>query len=75
MYLVNFNLIYLSYLGSPTIFFSVRRIDCNTLAVVEHAFSSDSAHHIRFNRERCWPAKKNFVSRKLAEAIEIDCHL
>lgn len=51
---------------------SVRKMDCNSSAVAEHAHSSDTSHFIRFDKVKVLAREKNFVSRKLAEAIEID---
>ncbi|XP_045534547.1 uncharacterized protein LOC123721120 [Papilio machaon] len=48
----------------------MRKLDSNTSAVAEHALTSNS-HYIRFDRVKVLARDKNFVSRKLLEAIEI----
>ncbi|XP_045535441.1 uncharacterized protein LOC123721261 [Papilio machaon] len=48
----------------------MRKLDSNTSAVAEHALTSNS-HYIRFDRVKVLARDKDFVSRKLLEAIEI----
>ncbi|XP_013142202.1 PREDICTED: uncharacterized protein LOC106106200 [Papilio polytes] len=50
---------------------SIRKLDSNTSAVAEHALVSDMKHYIRFDKVKVLAREKNFVSRKLREAIEI----
>ncbi|XP_013133489.1 PREDICTED: uncharacterized protein LOC106099477 [Papilio polytes] len=49
----------------------MRKLDSNTSAVAEHALTSNTSHYIRFDRVRVLARDKNYVSRKLLEAIEI----
>ncbi|XP_013149673.1 PREDICTED: uncharacterized protein LOC106111990 [Papilio polytes] len=50
----------------------MRKLDSNTLAIAEHALTTGAPHYIRFDRVKVLARDKNFVSRKLLEAIEIN---
>ncbi|XP_045541880.1 uncharacterized protein LOC123723345 [Papilio machaon] len=50
---------------------SMRKLDGNTSAVADHALNSGTSHYIRFDKVKVLARERNFVSRKLREAIEI----
>ncbi|KAI5652153.1 BAH domain-containing protein [Phthorimaea operculella] len=51
---------------------SMRKMDCNASAVTEHALATDTKHFIRFDKVKVLAREKNFVTRKIMEAIEIN---
>ncbi|KAI5639512.1 hypothetical protein NE865_08012 [Phthorimaea operculella] len=51
---------------------SMRKMDSNASAVTEHALATDTKHFIRFDKVKVLAREKNFVSRKIMEAIEIN---